>query len=837
LLTQLIDSNKSFAGVSDVQQTHFSLDGIARFVCNSFNEVLEAQRGGGWQFDVIIIGSGMYGSYTASKLFEFNLNKNDNERPRVLILDSGPFFISEHFQNLTRLGDFFNLVNQPVVDTNQVFVTQIDRNDQSPLQNMSPHHRCVGGKSLFWGGWSPRLTDEDLDAKDSNDQFLWPRDVVSFLHSPDGYTFIEEQTGVVPTADFVNGDFNNFLRSKIRDIIQDGKIDPLYEVRNAPIAVQAEAPASGLFSMDKFSSLPLLTSSIRKDAERANAYNPNRFLFLVPNAEVLKCDTVNGVVRQVVINLKEPSNNPDAPGLRGEVIRLDIKESAVVIFAGNTINSTRLALNSFPVTPVMGKNLMAHVRGNYFWRVHRSALGLPINEQPLENFATSALHIAGKTNVADRPNPHGQFHFQFYAVGSLKDDPEEFLYRSIPHLDDIRAARDAVLSTNIRDWIVVGNRTCGEMFGNKNADTSSRSSSFIAVNPFGGSGDDVYFENGQELRIPKAFITLVQTPQDAEVRFAQTNAAFDMMAAISGQNPDDVRNRRNNDKLQFIRGGEDPMGSTYHESGTLCMGEDSRSSVTDVHGHFHHVANAYCVDQSLFPTVGSANPVPTGLALSQMVARHLSNRLHSSALIPPEPGFTSLFDGSLNGWRFFGAGNIQALPGLSIIEAGTSNVDSVLGFLRFDSRRFKNFILQLDYKSFSVHANSGLFLRMPEIDNNDFDTLYARSLEIQIDETGKNFEAGRIGQTSYGSSLHKTGAVYGQIPATRIASKMISSRGSEGFWNAFHIRLENEQVEVRLNGEIVSKGIVPDNFLDEGYIAIQCHTDIVQFRNIRIQTI
>jgi choline dehydrogenase-like flavoprotein len=54
------------------------------------------------------------------------------------------------------------------------------------------------------------------------------------------------------------------------------------------------------------------------------------------------------------------------------------------------------------------------------------------------------------------------------------------------------------------------------------------------------------------------------------------------------------------------------------------MGDDPETSVTDANGRFHHVANAYCVDQSLFPTMGSANPVLTGLTLTRKIAEHLA---------------------------------------------------------------------------------------------------------------------------------------------------------------------------------------------------------------------
>ena len=65
------------------------------------------------------------------------------------------------------------------------------------------------------------------------------------------------------------------------------------------------------------------------------------------------------------------------------------------------------------------------------------------------------------------------------------------------------------------------------------------------------------------------------------------------------------------------------LGTTYHEAGTLWMGTDPATSVTDPVGRFHHVVNAYCCDQAVFPTVGSVNPVLTGLVLAHRLAHEL----------------------------------------------------------------------------------------------------------------------------------------------------------------------------------------------------------------------
>ena len=56
------------------------------------------------------------------------------------------------------------------------------------------------------------------------------------------------------------------------------------------------------------------------------------------------------------------------------------------------------------------------------------------------------------------------------------------------------------------------------------------------------------------------------------------------------------------------------------------MGDDPATSVTDANGKFHHVANAYCADRSLFPTVGSVNPTLTGLTLVRKVAEAIAAR-------------------------------------------------------------------------------------------------------------------------------------------------------------------------------------------------------------------
>ena len=162
--------------------------------------------------------------------------------------------------------------------------------------------------------------------------------------------------------------------------------------------------------------------------------------------------------------------------------------------------------------------------------------------------------------------------------------------------------------------------------------------------------------------------------------------------------------------------------------------------------------------------------------------------------------------------------------------------------LWYSIKTFKDFILKLDWKAYDIAANSGILLRMPEPVVLD-DGFYDSTIEVQIDEQGYDHD-----NDVYGSPLHKTGAVYGVFSARLWAAKVVQPRdsGKSTYWNSCEIKLQGGIIEVTLNGLLVSKGQflnllsatapgVGKTKRDEGYIGLQCHTEVVQFRNIRIK--
>ena len=133
-----------------------------------------------------------------------------------------------------------------------------------------------------------------------------------------------------------------------------------------------------------------------------------------------------------------------------------------------------------------------------------------------------------------------------------------------------------------------------------------------------------------EFGVPRAYVHLTLDPRDAATWQTMDTTAVALAQRIAGS-PGAIEYLYDGGWQtapfplhrafpEWHRG----LGTTYHESGTLWMGTDPADSVTDPFGRFHHLANAYACDQSLFPTVGSVNPVLTGLTLARRLAAHLA---------------------------------------------------------------------------------------------------------------------------------------------------------------------------------------------------------------------
>jgi choline dehydrogenase-like flavoprotein len=781
-LPRLVPSNLA-SDRTQVQETAFSYDVLGRYVCNDWLEIEAQQQDGGFPFDAVVIGAGMFGGYCAEKLYRHGRGAN----LRILVLDAGAFLFPTHIQNLPqRLGGAVGGPTYPRTREDgsgtQNVVWGIPWISNEAFPGLS---YCIGGRSLFWGGWSPRLTAADL-AK-------WPPDLAAYLVGPGGgqpgaYDLTEREIGVAAEAAFITQHpFHDALKAALQGAQR--ATAAITAVEEAPLAVDAAAPGPGLFPYDKFSSTDFIVDAVRDDADSNAGADVNRRLFIVPRTHVARLNLSGSVVSSVDLVTN------------GVPKTLPIPQSCAVVLAAGTVETTRLALDSLGVgsmafgSPRVG-NLMAHLRSNILVRVKPTAIGLPAT--PPAELETTAFLVRGSSQGR-------QFHFQVSASAAGGLNPEKNMWEQIPDVelqDQIRAAQDP-------NWITIVLRTIGEMSGQQSL-APDPAASWIDLSP-----------EIDEFGRRRAFVQLVKSASDTQLWLDMDTAAFQVAAAL-GKQPGDVEfwNARvgawqqQPPPIDPQTGGpwRDGLGSTHHEAGTLFAGVPGKS-ITDSNGRLHDVVNAYIAGPAIFPTLGSANPSLTALSL----ARRSAEAIASAALAqPPGAGFAPL-SLSPTDWQ------LVAQPGTSpqmLIFGDVMETAGGYGLYFYKREQFTNFALWLEWRETRTGDNSGVFIRTPGSGvANSLQQAVDQGHEIQIDDLG----------APDGSAIHRTGAVYAlQAPTSFPATP-------PGQWNTYLIEATGAQITVTLNGAIVNS--YTSSRQGSGYLALQMH-DVpsrVQFRSLQVK--
>jgi len=553
-----------------IQETPFSIDAIGHYISSSWDKVEAANRR--QPFDVVIIGAGMFGAYCAEKLFRHDTSK----KLRILVLDAGPFFLPTHINNLPLSGLSDDVVWARPWTGEPPFVTK---------DNGRSMAFCIGGRSLFWAGWSPELMPDDLEK--------WPEDVRKFLNSKEGYDSTATEIGSSIKTDFIEETdtykkLDKALKAAAKNVASIDRIEP------APLAVMGSAPTPGIFPFDQYCSATFLIDAINEDC---SAEPRDRRLMLLPRAEV------TGLNR----NAKAAVTSLDLE-VRGEAKTLPLGPDTTVILANGTVEATRLALAHLDVGqqasggPKVG-NFMTHMGNSTIVRIRRKALGLDKPSQPGNELAT--FMARGKAH--DR-----RFHYQIVgaALKRAEQTPWAFVMKLIPDLDQL----EQLMTGHDPEWFSIVFRGIGEVQGDRRLDAANAWRNSIGL------------EQGGD----RAFVKLSASPADEELWNTMDQVALDLALQLAGGDSNNIEYRANN-KWQKQKPPPDhsDIGTTYHEGGTLFMGK-VKESITDTNGKFHHLPNVYVVGPAVFPTLGSANPSLTGLTLARRTAAEIL-KVHKSS--------------------------------------------------------------------------------------------------------------------------------------------------------------------------------------------------------------
>ncbi|CAG9932719.1 family 16 glycoside hydrolase [Candidatus Nitrotoga arctica] len=887
--------------------TTFTRDVLGRYVCNTFDEVLltiDANarsaaglpvRGDLRPFDFIIIGGGTFGAALAEHLWFRSTKRNE----RILVLDGGPFVLPEHVQNLPVLGlgaadpssvAEYNTMNE---DNKRKWRKEVWGLAWNAPEKFPGLAYCVGGRSLFWGGWSPRLLDSELPKN------VWPKAVLDDLmpkNLPDGrkgyFRQSSDQIGVTETNDFIFGDLHRAMRKQLfeglstitdamdiatlpdhpaveyldtpatlDDLAKVLGIDklpspppPIQKLRNeakleAPLAVQGQSGHAGFFPFNKFSTVPLLMKAVREAADQSGFDDVKKRLMVVPRCHVVRLNTVNDVGGQRVSEvITERGSLPVSP-------------DAKVIIALGTVESARLALLSFGSDGRIGRNLMAHLRSNVDIRVPRTALtALSATAKAIEAAAllVKCQHSFKKPDGS--PDGIGHFHFQITASGLSASGvgSEAELFKKIPDIDTFDAHKNATDT-----HVVITIRGIGEMEPKND-------------NDFGNSVTlDLDTQQNDEFQTRRAWVNIQPSSRDEALWKTMDKAADDIAKIFAnGHKIDVIKNGQviatsvEPSSLPTILpykfsdlngpGRRDGLGTTHHEAGTLRMGEDPNKSVTNPNCRFHNVTNTYVAGPALFPTIGSPNPMLTGIALARRLGDHLMSEPPPATL---EAGFTYIFDGSdtqFANWQMAGGGSFSRFGRTLIAQQDGKGI----GLLFYKPQPFENFILRLDFllphPRGGYNDNSGVFVRFrdprlpdPAPDPNDpannsaFVAVHT-GFEIQIDEEARGDK--RFGESD-GAFFSRTGAIY-KIKSHGTGQGQQNYKNNQNLaaerWHSYEIEVNNQDYIVRLNGQEATRfqrdatdtirGNAPSTDPNSGFIGLQTHTGNVVFANIRIRT-
>lgn len=806
------------------ERTTFSLDILGRYTANTWDEVLASadqdSNPHARPFDLVILGGGTFGCVLASRLF----NRDRNHAHRILVIEAGPMALPEHVQNM------------PLMTADEVWGVPWDSDSPQAWNRQFPGLAyCIGGRSVYWGGWSPHFLDSEVPSPP------WPADVQHDLMDPvltvagENMSYLDyaaRQLGADSDNDFVYGPLHDALRDRLFDGIR-GRAPSSTELLGrkgtaltgppsktlkkqleAPLAVESTSPRPGFLPFNKFSAVPLLVRAARAAQAESGGADFRKRLMVLDNTKVVELERANGRITGIVTN-------------RG---RLPVPADGKVFLGLGTIENTRLALQTLG-DPLAGRNLMAHLRSNLTFRVPRSAFAAALDpSNPLaRELQVSALFVKGVHHFAD--GSRGHFHVQVTAsgLGEAGRNSETELFKKVPDIDLLDRFR-----TVTDQWIVVTLRGIGEM----TPDTTPAGRSRVML---GGAPRD--YDYGR----PRAIVSLEPSGRDMDLWRVMDDASLELAAAIAGGAP-----------IQYLAGSvwqshppgdgtvRDKLSTTHHEAGTLWMGDDPATSVTDSFGAFHRCANLYALGPCLLPTIGSPNPVLSGVALT----RHTADRV-----VVPQPaasadGFRLLFDGTadtFNRWEAVGAGSFTLVDGMIVAQPGNG-----LGLLYYTAEQFDDFRLRLRFRLHHGAENSGVHVRFrnprrrvpnPASPGADDDWAYENPAWVAV-HTGFEVQIDELARPD-GLDQHRTGAVYG-IPLGDKLNQQQYQRPSlfpPDAWNTLEVQVIGQEYTVLVNGVQASqfsngdkgRGRPASDDPESGFVGIQAHSDLVAFRDIEVK--
>lgn len=511
-------------------------------------------------WDFIVVGSGC----TALAFADAACAKDP--RARILVLERGPFWLTQHFQN-TPLP--FKYVLGGLSETKPWTLAQATID--SPFQFMHGSCPFLGGRSNFWSAWSPSPTPALM--RD------WPPELVEPTQQPGFWESASELLNVI-TADQIGDPVYAELQEQIDNRLPANLsryVPTAQEAYPAPLAVGN--PESIDVRFEKFSVPgPLLALKEAHDDDVTGAA-----LEIVTRCVVQRLSGDGGTVTEI-----ETSRGPLPVG------------NARIVLAAGAVPPATLLMNSFPdLVPLAGTRLCAHFLTHIAARIPRAAFtALP------DYLQIAAMYVAGLGSTGR------QYHVQVTAIAS--PHAEQDAVDAARECPDYAAAATAEQLAGSEDYVVFVCATLGET-DETNPDNWVR---------FDGGPDPT--DNVTLQMVPSSADNELWDEMDVA-----TVGVIEAMADAGGGLPPieywhpgiDTQGSWSTEPLSPA---ERRIPGLVHEAGPLFMGTSPQDSVTGPDFRPWGLANVYVTGAALFPTSGSWNPTLTMCGLAQTLANRLT---------------------------------------------------------------------------------------------------------------------------------------------------------------------------------------------------------------------
>ena len=526
------------------------------------------------QFDHIVIGSG----FCAYAFAERTLTVNPHAR--ILIIERGPFFLPQHFQNLPLP------YKQTLGGLSETFPwTLAAATATQPPGKISWQHGMVpfyGGRSIMWSAWCPRPEEDEMRG--------WPRAVMDAAKSH--FTTAEDLLNVV-SADKIDAGRS----ADVVDLINDTR--PVYGIMQKALQERLEAGLDKIDSATRSMPAPLAAATgTSSGVDFAKFSTPAVLLELSDRQAALEAQGKGSALRVVtdctVLSVLQQDGKATALNTNRGVVNVG---DANLVLAMGTLPPATLVLNSFPQVKGAGEQFSAHFITSVVARVPRK--DFEFSEQ-LGELELAAIYLAGKSKAGM------QYHVQLSVLSDRC--PDKNAQKSERYAPDVVATASLAQLRSSEDYLVFVCAVLGEL-DEANPENHLRLS---------GGAD------------PTCNVTLkvLANATDDETWDTMDEGTFQMLERVLS--PDGAQ------RVEYWHG--DPDDGTWsgerptiperrvpglvHESSSLPIG-DEEGAVVGTDYRLNGVENVFITGGSLWPTGGSWNPTMTMVALAQDLAERL----------------------------------------------------------------------------------------------------------------------------------------------------------------------------------------------------------------------